>query len=98
MNKLNEKIEYTHEEKLMIKQAKYVKNHYSLEITPGMTTNSVKWVSEGNKHYGYGFQPKGKEKIYLVKCPACNRENYAANVQSGICTWCPFDANGDINA
>ena len=32
-------------------------------------------------------------KVYLVRCPKCNAENYALNVSTGICTWCGFDGN-----
>lgn len=32
-------------------------------------------------------------RVYLVRCPKCERENYAFNVALGICTWCGFDAN-----
>ena len=34
-------------------------------------------------------------KIYLVKCEKCNKENYAFNVASGVCTWCGYNANED---
>ena len=51
------------------------------------------------EHVGYGFIPKtikenqNEGHVCLEKCPACERENYAMNVLSGYCTWCPFDAN-----
>ncbi len=31
-------------------------------------------------------------KIYLIRCPKCNLENYAFTVASGICAWCGFEA------
>ena len=34
-----------------------------------------------------------KGQVYLVRCPECKKENYSANVASGICTWCSFDLN-----
>ena len=34
-------------------------------------------------------------KTYLVRCPKCNRENYAISVSSGVCCWCGYDANKD---
>ena len=32
-------------------------------------------------------------KAYLIRCPECDRDNYAFNVASGICTWCGYDLN-----
>ncbi len=34
-------------------------------------------------------------KVYLVRCPKCERENYAPAVASGVCVWCGYDANKD---
>lgn len=42
-----------------------------------------------------GFKSNGK--TYLQRCPKCDKENYAMNVSSGICTWCGFDANKETN-
>ena len=33
----------------------------------------------------------------VIRCPKCGRENYSANVYSGQCTWCPYNAHFDIN-
>lgn len=41
----------------------------------------------------YGFI--SDNKLYLVRCPKCNLENYALNVASGICSWCGYDGNKD---
>lgn len=30
-------------------------------------------------------------KVYLVKCPKCEKENYSLSVSSGKCAWCGFD-------
>lgn len=43
-------------------------------------------------------EPKGLFKKQdgtwaMTRCPKCQRENYALNVLSGICTWCGHDAN-----
>ena len=36
----------------------------------------------------------GKDgKIYLVRCPKCNLENYAYMVATGQCCWCGYEAN-----
>lgn len=29
---------------------------------------------------------------YLVRCPVCQRENWALAVASGECAWCGWDA------
>ena len=34
-------------------------------------------------------------KIYMVRCPKCNRENYALSVSSGKCAWCGYVATDD---
>jgi ribosomal protein L37E len=34
-------------------------------------------------------------EIYMVRCPKCNKENYALNVASGECTWCGYVATQD---
>lgn len=43
---------------------------------------------------GLWWNEKDKS-IALSRCPACNRENYAFNVLSGVCTWCGYNANND---
>jgi len=57
-------------------------------------SDDVRWTDAKGESRGYGFIGKKKDKkIALMRCPACNRENYAMNVSSGMCTWCPFDSN-----
>lgn len=36
--------------------------------------------------------------ILLIRCPHCDRENYAPAVASGMCVWCGYSAlsNPDI--
>jgi len=34
-------------------------------------------------------------KIYMTRCPKCNRENYAVCVPSGQCVWCKYVATDD---
>ncbi len=39
---------------------------------------------------------KGSDgKIYLVRCPACKKENYAPCVISGQCAWCYWEEGQD---
>ena len=45
------------------------------------------------KGFGFKSRPPDDQTIALQKCPLCDRENYALNVSSGQCTWCPFNAN-----
>lgn len=36
--------------------------------------------------------------IAMERCPKCRKENYAANVITGQCTWCGYKATEkDIN-
>ena len=42
---------------------------------------------------GSNFKSKGK--VYLVRCPKCDRENWVGSVTSGQCCWCGYDANQD---
>lgn len=47
---------------------------------------------EGGEQRGFGFLPKYTGGIIrLIKCPNCERENYAMMVSSGVCAWCSFD-------
>jgi ribosomal protein L37E len=46
---------------------------------------------------GLGYIGKIRSTIGLIKCPVCNRENYALNVTTGICTWCGFNLNTFID-
>lgn len=42
---------------------------------------------------GFGFYVGAKKLIYMVRCFACGKENYAMAVSSGKCAWCAHDAN-----
>ncbi len=42
------------------------------------------------KEKGFGFTDKDKTYIALVRCPMCEKENYAMNVITGVCSWCGF--------
>jgi len=42
---------------------------------------------------GYGFiSHKEPERVYMVRCFQCGRENYAMAVRSGQCAWCGHQA------
>lgn len=38
------------------------------------------------------YYPDTKD-LLLLRCPKCEKENYALNVVKGICTWCGYDAH-----
>ena len=58
--------------------------------------NNISFVREdGDGDFierGDGFLTKEKT-VGLERCPQCGYENYAMNVLSGKCTWCPFESN-----
>lgn len=41
---------------------------------------------------GQGYVYQSNDKLYLVRCPDCGRENYAMAVSSGACAWCGYKA------
>lgn len=47
-------------------------------------------------HMNENFLSEGK--VFLVKCPKkeCGLENYALAVASGVCAWCGYDGNNDV--
>ena len=46
---------------------------------------------------GYVFKTSGV--LYLVRCPKCEKENYALAVADGQCAWCGYVATEeDVNA
>lgn len=56
-------------------------------------SDTVYWENDKGEKFGYGYRGKDSGKIGLIKCPKCNRENYAPNVSTGVCSWCGFYAN-----
>ena len=62
-----------------------------IQITPSdYDSDDVWWEDEEKQRYGFGFRSKDDGTFGLTRCPQCSRENYALNVLSGSCTWCPF--------
>lgn len=65
-----------------------------MKLTIIKTHKGVQWLDDQSGNLkGAGFINKDNGKVALIRCPKCNKENYAMNVMSGHCTWCPFDAN-----
>lgn len=60
-----------------------------LRLTPPEYDSDDIRFMRGVDGVGYGYRPKNDhDKICLVKCPNCERENYALSVASGQCAWC----------
>lgn len=53
-------------------------------------SDDVRFFYEGKETKGFGYRAKTGGNICLLRCPNCERENYAPNVPSGQCTWCEF--------
>lgn len=43
---------------------------------------------------GNGYIDK-QDKICMIRCFECGKENYAMNVSSGFCTWCGYNPNSE---
>lgn len=44
---------------------------------------------------GSGYKRRDN-KLGMLRCFDCGKENYASSVHSGICAWCGFDANAPV--
>ena len=42
-----------------------------------------------------GIEILDNDKILLIRCPKCHRENWALEVISGRCAWCGYNAYED---
>ena len=42
-----------------------------------------------------GIEVLDNDKILLIRCPKCHRENWAPEVISGRCAWCGYNAYMD---
>ena len=49
--------------------------------------SKYKLLTKGVEYY------PNTDTLLLIRCPKCNKENYAPNVVSGVCTWCGYDAH-----
>lgn len=45
---------------------------------------------ETKKRLGFGYRGKKDKKIHVLRCPACDTENYAPQVAVGPCYRCGF--------
>jgi hypothetical protein len=93
--------ELTDEQKAeMYKKADKANFTTEIQIRNVGDSDDIYYFNKAKKHVGSGFIPKEGERkghICVTRCPGCERENYAMNVLSGYCTWCPFNANGESN-
>ena len=87
-------MELTLEQIDMIAKAQHITDTFPIILyqAGGSTRIKVKWKNSLHEDLGTGFALEDKT-LALTMCPCCHRENYALNVLSGRCTWCPFDAN-----
>lgn len=53
-------------------------------------------IKDVHKENGYGFICDDGH-IAMERCFKCGRENWAMVVYKGVCAWCGFDANGEVN-
>lgn len=61
---------------------------------PEQDSDDIFWKDdETGKKHGFGFRDQKTGRFGLIRCPHCNRENYAMSVIDGVCCWCGFDAN-----
>lgn len=80
----------------MLKKAEHYNFKTEIEIRNKGDSDDIYYYNKEKTLVGHGFIPKKGERkghICIVRCPACERENYSMNVSSGYCTWCPFNAN-----
>jgi len=44
---------------------------------------------------GYVFRGDD-DRLYMVRCPECGKENWAPAVASGQCAWCGYEAQEPV--
>jgi len=55
--------------------------------------DNVNYFDQNGKKIGHGYRSKKNGTFHIVKCPVCEKENYALSISSGLCAFCNFDAN-----
>lgn len=55
-----------------------------VKINPTSWDHDTVFVGEK----GCGYISKDKERVGLIRCPECKKENYGLNVSAGQCCWC----------
>ena len=61
---------------------------YIHETPKDYDSDDLTWEGGGN-----GYRSKKDDKICILRCPECGKENYAMAVNSGQCCWCGFTVN-----
>lgn len=50
-------------------------------------------MSKTHQHLAPGVEYwQDDQTLLLIRCPHCNKENYAPAVATGRCLWCGYDA------
>lgn len=44
----------------------------------------------GGEVVGKGYRGRDDGRFYILRCPRCQRENYAPLVAQGGCAWCNY--------
>lgn len=57
----------------------------------GSKERDIRWLKPDGKTVGYGYLVE-EHRIGLIRCPVCERENWAPAVSTGVCCWCNFQA------
>ena len=52
-------------------------------------SDDVVFLVNGKKQ-GSGFRSKGSSDIKIIRCPRCDRENYAVAIVTNSCAFCGF--------
>ena len=60
-----------------------------------MTQTLKSKVMERTIYSEPGIEVLEDDRILLIRCPKCHRENWALEVISGRCAWCGYNAYRD---
>lgn len=59
-------------------------------------SNDITFLHPKHGKRGAGYQSKENGSIGLLRCPECNRENYAMAVATGCCAFCEFTVHDNV--
>ena len=58
---------------------------------PNRDSTDIRFYKDGNQ-CGFGYRTT-EGTICMIRCPQCERENYAIAVATGTCAFCGFNPN-----